>query len=285
MSPKTKQTLFLALASQGINVSELVSDPFTLYRYLADLISRSPLIEQESNKAWDYRSIVELAERDFIFSRRWVHSSERSLKPDIIFKSAAYAFANNVNTYAYYVNEGLPLYVKTSNDELRIADNTNQHWQFLTLLLKEGGYFPESLYEPPNWTRELYIKRNDLRVFGYFYFERFTLPNGEEDPDFITEKKEMVKKVFKLVQQDGFNNLSYIQAQEKPLKMRERRTLLVLIAALARALDIDISQPQKAAQSIQNLSENIGVPVDHQTIANKLKEIPEALEARGKIAT
>ena len=42
--------------------------------------------------------------------------------------------------------------------------------------------------------------------------------------------------------------------------------MLVIIAALAEALDIDWSDAYKAAQSIQNLTEQLGAPVSDQTI-------------------
>ncbi len=66
---------------------------------------------------------------------------------------------------------------------------------------------------------------------------------------------------------------------EKPLQTRERNNLLMIIAALAEIADIDISAPHKAAYVIAMHTELMGRSISQKTIANKLKEIPEALEA------
>jgi hypothetical protein len=69
---------------------------------------------------------------------------------------------------------------------------------------------------------------------------------------------------------------------EKPLSTRERRTFLVIIAAALKEAGIDITHPEKAAQTVAEITERMGTPIDHQTIVNKLKEIPDALESRRK---
>ena len=69
---------------------------------------------------------------------------------------------------------------------------------------------------------------------------------------------------------------------DKPLSTKERNTLLVIIAALARAAKIDLSKPSKAGESIANLTEIIGAPVDHATVEQKIRQIADALESRAK---
>ena len=69
---------------------------------------------------------------------------------------------------------------------------------------------------------------------------------------------------------------------DKPLSTRERKTLLVIIAALAKEADIDLSKPSKAAILIEAMTETIGARVDHMTIESKIKLIGDALESRAK---
>lgn len=69
---------------------------------------------------------------------------------------------------------------------------------------------------------------------------------------------------------------------EKPLGTRERNTLLVLIASLAKLANLDLSKPSKAAAVIAQASEQIGAPVDVRTIENHLKGIEHAMESRRK---
>jgi hypothetical protein len=70
-------------------------------------------------------------------------------------------------------------------------------------------------------------------------------------------------------------------ANDQPPGARERSTLLVIIAALARSADVDISGSWKAAERIEALTNTLGARVSARTIFNKLKEIPDALERAG----
>ena len=69
---------------------------------------------------------------------------------------------------------------------------------------------------------------------------------------------------------------------DKPLVARERTTLLTIIAALARAVDIDILKASKAGDTIEALTVELGARVSARAIEDHLKRIPDALERRGK---
>lgn len=70
--------------------------------------------------------------------------------------------------------------------------------------------------------------------------------------------------------------------EEKPLQTKERRSLLVVIAALAKEAGINIEQPSKAATIIEGMTVQMGAYVAKRTIEEHLKKIPDALEARSK---
>ena len=69
---------------------------------------------------------------------------------------------------------------------------------------------------------------------------------------------------------------------DKPLMTRERVTLLTIIAALARAADIDILKASKAGDTIEALTVELDARVSARAIEDHLKRIPDALERRGK---
>ena len=70
---------------------------------------------------------------------------------------------------------------------------------------------------------------------------------------------------------------------DRPLKERERATLLTVIAALAKTAGIDVSQPSKASGQIEALTiEVLRIRIPARTVENHLKAIPDALERRGK---
>jgi hypothetical protein len=65
-----------------------------------------------------------------------------------------------------------------------------------------------------------------------------------------------------------------------PLGKRERDTLLIIIAALAKAANIDTSKPSKAAGEIEELTVEIGARVSARAIEDHLNRIPGAVEDR-----
>ena len=70
------------------------------------------------------------------------------------------------------------------------------------------------------------------------------------------------------------------QPPEKPIERRERTSLLVIIAALAKMAKIDFTKPSAAAIAIETQTELMGTRVASRTIENHLNRIPEALESR-----
>jgi hypothetical protein len=67
-----------------------------------------------------------------------------------------------------------------------------------------------------------------------------------------------------------------------PLDPRERNTLLIIIAALAKEAKINIDSPGKAAMFIEGLTDSMGAHASKRAIADHLKTIPDALATRMK---
>jgi hypothetical protein len=68
----------------------------------------------------------------------------------------------------------------------------------------------------------------------------------------------------------------------QPLSTKERVTALVVIASLAKAAEIDLSQPTKAAGVIEKLTQTLGSPVSKRTLVELIKAIPDAVERRSR---
>jgi hypothetical protein len=69
---------------------------------------------------------------------------------------------------------------------------------------------------------------------------------------------------------------------EKPLERRERTTLLVIVAALAKLAKIDVTKPSSAAAAIESQLTLMGTRVAARTIENHLNRVREALESRSE---
>jgi hypothetical protein len=75
---------------------------------------------------------------------------------------------------------------------------------------------------------------------------------------------------------------SAAQPTEKTLSTTERKTLLTIIAALAKYGRIELKECGKSAQFISGLTAEIGATVSKRAIEEHLKKIPDALEVRRK---
>ena len=80
---------------------------------------------------------------------------------------------------------------------------------------------------------------------------------------------------------DFYGHHAGAKKSDKPLTTRQRKTFLIIIAALCSSAKID-PQARGASQRIKELTESLGVPVDDETIRTLLSEIPDALETRMK---
>jgi hypothetical protein len=72
------------------------------------------------------------------------------------------------------------------------------------------------------------------------------------------------------------------QEDEKPVQERERRTFLLIIAALCKEANHDFHKHAKTAAIIKRTADIMGLAIGESTIEGKLKLIADALESRVK---
>lgn len=96
------------------------------------------------------------------------------------------------------------------------------------------------------------------------------------------------------VRNNGQELTAHAAVASSQLGTRERRTFLVIFAALAELAKIDLSEPYKAGAAIAKQAELLGVTLGEKDTGDKIKEvladkikevladIPEALNARRK---
>ena len=96
------------------------------------------------------------------------------------------------------------------------------------------------------------------------------------------EKKIEISWLELVIQKGYYNPKVCVDLIEKKLTNRERETLLILIAALAKEAKIDIAKISKAGELIANMTQLIGTPVGATTIETHLKKIPDSLLNRMK---
>lgn len=69
---------------------------------------------------------------------------------------------------------------------------------------------------------------------------------------------------------------------ERPLKTRERNTLLTIVSALCSIAKLPVENSSKTAQVISSEAQRCGLDLPERTVAEKLKQLPAARAARGR---
>ncbi|WP_295586870.1 hypothetical protein [uncultured Lamprocystis sp.] len=119
--------------------------------------------------------------------------------------------------------------------------------------------------------------------------DKLGLTDGHCGPDKMVDRNalrslaiESNKRPPFLFPEDRQGDSAEEDAQGKSLGKRERTTFLIIVAALCDIANFDLSQGHKVAGAIANQTSLNGVPIDSGGIAEKLKEIPKAIESKKK---
>lgn len=104
-------------------------------------------------------------------------------------------------------------------------------------------------------------------------------PSGLPDDSVLVVRTAALRELEARVSGDATEPPSNVVG--KPLKERERTTLLTIIAALAKAAKIDVEKSSKAGAAIEALTTAMGARVSARAVEDHLKRIPDALERRG----
>jgi hypothetical protein len=94
-------------------------------------------------------------------------------------------------------------------------------------------------------------------------YKSLVVENAHLKKELTEAKKEMTSKI------------------DRPVTIRQRRTLLTIIAAICKNAGLD-PQQRGISQKIMGMTDMLGAHVDDETIAGLFKEIPDALEKRMK---
>jgi hypothetical protein len=146
-----------------------------------------------------------------------------------------------------------------------------QKYQFLTGGPEVDRSFQDGPLDTPIVSREggIFCQLQEPREAAEHHFPSRGLP---DDSVFVVKTSALHDLEARLSEPD--------QIAEKPLKQRERNTLLVIIAALAKMAKTDLAKPSSAAAAIASQTDLMGAPVAARTIENHLNRISDALEGR-----
>jgi hypothetical protein len=105
--------------------------------------------------------------------------------------------------------------------------------------------------------------------------------NESESYDVTTAYKSLVVENTRLKKELTEAKKGMTSKVDRPVTIRQRRTLLTIIAAVCKHAGLN-PQQRGISQKIMGMTDILGAHVDDETIAGLFKEIPDALEKRMK---
>lgn len=133
----------------------------------------------------------------------------------------------------------------------------------------------------PFWDSELKIFQGKYDDLHRILFN----PDIEHDTPHNWIERALAKKISIpwlgfAIEQGFYEKPKQLLEVEKPISDKERETLLVIFAALAKEARIDILKTSKAGEIIASMTQQLGASIGATTIETHLKKIPQALENR-----
>lgn len=156
------------------------------------------------------------------------------------------------------------------------------------LLYRDGHSFPDFVQlermELPNLLRNGTCNVFSFEwqgVFWQIYPDRHEVPTVTRDHLYMM--REDVNSIVKNAATPPPDSISRGQAEQRKSDLTKKRdTLLVIIAALAHTLKIDLDLGEGGAKIILTCTNLLGVSLSESTILDVIKEIPEAVRRRSK---
>jgi hypothetical protein len=202
------------------------------------------------------------------------------------FKSRLISAVEKGQIEANPVNRNLDDHLIPETSHINISDL--RHW------LSERGYDAGDIFREYSEAEVAVLERIcDEVIFVRTHRDRH---NGEEIDDLIrgiiNENKLKDPRVVELIGRYKYEVVQNTELRkiirmpepakaDRPISTRARRTMLTIIAALCQRAEIDY-QKIGAARHIKEATEELGAPVDDETIRKLLNEIEDAVERRMK---
>lgn len=148
------------------------------HRYAIELVLETESIFSRRDEPWEFRSIEELIRHDFSASSpveaiaAIVEQGESGVidsKAFLDYISAS--IGAQVNEWLFNIRDGIRPYVKGGDGRFVEADDGNEHFQLVRMLVEHKISVAGHMSRPPPWTSELYIWRRNYDAFSLFFHD------------------------------------------------------------------------------------------------------------------
>ncbi len=144
---------------------------------LAQSILKSEEIHARSQLEWEFKSIAEFGEEEFI-----CEGSASWLSADKHWQKAAIAeYSNAVCRNLWFHDEGLLFYVQDGDGGFRLASDLDASYAFVLRLIEDDAVGDLRFTAPPRWAKELFLFRANSDAYRVFWHEGSDLTDPLHD--------------------------------------------------------------------------------------------------------
>ena len=144
---------------------------------LAQSILNSEEIHARSRIAWEFKSIAEFGEEEFICegSASWLWADKHWQK------GAIAEFSNAVCRNLWFHDEGLLFYVQDGDGGFRLASEFDASYAFVLRLIEDDAVGDLRFTAPPRWAKKLFLFRANYDAYRAFWHEGSDLTDPLHD--------------------------------------------------------------------------------------------------------
>lgn len=234
-------------------------------------------------RAWEYKSLARAGREAFVKSTTiaWSWPDDRWQK------SAIAWFFECFYQQLWFHEEGLLFYVR-DGDGFRVAKAGDSPYDFVLRLIDENAVHGLEFCKPPRRSEELFLYRANYDAYRLIWNVQSEMSGSLAKQQKQLRYDAVMRETGRLAGIDT-NNGNQVNrndalddkrlAGDGPIRTRQRRTLLTIIAALCRKSGID-TKSRGANAAIAAATAELGVSVSDDSIRVILEEIPDAVESR-----
>ncbi|MFM0013717.1 hypothetical protein [Paraburkholderia sediminicola] len=215
-------------------------------RYIAELILSSDKVAERRKLPWDYKTLVEFGEEDFIFhgDTFWAFEYETSSKkPDTQgwHKGAIKEMNDYVWRSVIYEDDGVQFYIRNADGSYREAGAEDRSYDLIHQIAADAGFDTLKYYAPPSWWTDLHVGHANYEAYNLVFSET----PGTRDPRYPWFKQEKAA----IVRRETERRLSV------PVKSIAVREPIVSISD--RGLELPPSNAQRAKGMLMELATEV----------------------------
>ncbi len=203
-----RTSLLQRLLERGVSESQLKELAGEHDKFILELILESDKIVKVRDEPWEYKQLAQWGAEQFCCEEVfWITLVNGKPHTDLLTEAKKH-YSYKIAYLVLYIEDGLALYTKTSDEGFVEVGEQSADRKFLSQMIAKHGLDALQFHSPPAWAQNLYINYEDFEIFKCFYLE----PDSE-DKDSLERTRQIKRNAIRayregLFDEEGLNVLA-----------------------------------------------------------------------------